>query len=525
MMGFSGLCIGEVIDNDDPTPEDIGRFIPQSKLQTWWAYMQRRYPQIFPASDPCPDRQWPKDTKIRTYFDGDRSKEMNAIILGSKMKVEQYSPTGEEYPMYVVRCPPGSSELSYIHLTEAHEEDGWEVVEEGPTRRGNTSLPSPEVIKIIALEYNYEERRDEASSTLFFKDTSTTHNPTLINVFYTTGGIMTKLSHPRSGYNQLWRTNAFDSVASLAAIFENPRVHTGKGYRNAGNAVRGCVNCGEEKKRCEFSNNQWRKGQGESKCTSCVQSQRQGRNPILSSLRGEPNEIEWESIIDSIICDAEGCCNTSPAFRCEKCCMVYYCSEACRRRHQREHSQECMDVNVMRSRCQMSGSDPNLRSGLCNASPSTLSQMRGRAMATQLSGNRSVDSLLLQAEYIHQADKNWEEALELYHSIMMASYEMEDHRDMATPSQWRQIYMGFSRCCFALAMYDKCISAGSAAVEMNRHFPQVHRFVALAHDKKGDDAEARKMMKHAVLYEAPWCDETAKVNKNLLAVSTSIDSI
>ena len=511
-MGFSGLCMGFEVDNDDPTPDDIGRFIPQPELQAWWAYMQRRYPHVFPASDPCPSRQWPKDTKIRNYFDGDRSKEMNAIILGSKMTAEPYSPSGEEYPAYVVRCPPSSSDLSYIHLTDVHEEDGWKVVQEEPARQGNTSLPSPDVIKIIALEYSYEERRDEASSTLFFKDTSTTHNPTLINVFYTTGGVMTKLRHPSSGYNQLWRRNAYDSVASLAAIFENPRVHTGKGYRNAGNAVRGCVKCGEEKKRADFSNNQWRKGQGESKCTSCVQSQRQGRNNDVDA----SNEIRWESIIDSITCDAEGCLNTSPAYRCQSCCMVYYCSDACRRSHQREHSQECVGIDVMRLRTQMSGSDVNLRSGLCNAKPSTLSQLRGQAMATQLSGNRSVDSLLLQAEYIHQADENWEQALHLYHNIMMEFYGEDEHSDMATPSQWRQMFMGLSRCSFELGMYDKCISAGSGAVEMNRHFPQVHRYIALAHAAKGDHDEALKTMKQAILYEAPWCDETAQLNKDLL---------
>ncbi len=137
-MGFSGFGMGGFeMDNDDPTPEDIGIFIPQEELQAWWADMQRKYPQIFPASDPCPDRQWPKDTKVRNYFDGDRSKEMNAIILGSTMTKEPLSPSGEVYPKYVVRFPPNSSELSYIHLTEAHEEDGWEVVEEGPTNYDN----------------------------------------------------------------------------------------------------------------------------------------------------------------------------------------------------------------------------------------------------------------------------------------------------------------------------------------------------------------------------------------------------
>jgi hypothetical protein len=129
MMGFSGLMMGGLVEDDDPTPADIGRFIPQSELQAWWTLMQQRYPQIFPASDPCPSRQWPQGTRIRTYFDGDRGREMNAIILGSKMTVEPLS-HGDTYPKYVVRCPPSSSELSYIHLTEAHEEDGWQVVQE-----------------------------------------------------------------------------------------------------------------------------------------------------------------------------------------------------------------------------------------------------------------------------------------------------------------------------------------------------------------------------------------------------------
>ena len=44
---------------------------------------------------------------------------------------------------------------------------------------------------------------------------------------------MTKLAHPKSGYNELWRSSAYDSEQSLKAIFRNPRSHTGKGYRSA----------------------------------------------------------------------------------------------------------------------------------------------------------------------------------------------------------------------------------------------------------------------------------------------------
>lgn len=392
--------------------------------------------------------------------------------------------------------------------------------DDDPTDDGQ-HLPSPEIIKSIAAAYGYEERRVEASSTLFFKDTSTNHNPTLINVFYTTGGVMTKVSHPTSGYNQLWRANAYNSVTLLTIIFENPRVHTGKGYRNACKAIRGCVNCGLEKKRGEFSSNQWRKGVEQSKCTSCIQKQQSeregGGGGAAVGMQSASNEIAWQSIIDCITCDTEGCNNPSPAIRCKSCQKFYYCSEMCQRRHyQREHSQECISVAEMRYQYQAHPSDTNIHSGLCNAKPNTLAVMRGSAMASQLVCKRTVDDLLKQAEYIHQADTNWAEALHIYQGILMASYDFEDHRDMASAPQWRQVWMGMSRCFFELGDYDRCIGAGQVAIEMNRHFPQIHRYVALAEMAKGDHAEALKTMKHAVLYEAPWCDETIQSNKDFL---------
>ena len=57
------------------------------------------------------------------------------------------------------------------------------------------TLPSPAVIKALAARHGFVERREEASSTLFFKSDNLpqSQHPTLINVFYTTGGIMTKL--------------------------------------------------------------------------------------------------------------------------------------------------------------------------------------------------------------------------------------------------------------------------------------------------------------------------------------------
>lgn len=101
---------------------------------------------------------------------------------------------------------------------------------------------------------------------------------------------MTKFPHPTQGYNELWRTDAYDSLEMLAELLENPRTHTGKGYRQAKNAVRGCASCGLQKKRGCYSDNQWKFGPGKAVCSDCAVSgkintsneQEQSNNPIIN---------------------------------------------------------------------------------------------------------------------------------------------------------------------------------------------------------------------------------------------------
>lgn len=133
-------------------------------------------------------------------------------------------------------------------------------------------FPTVMEIKALAEDYGYNERREEVSCTLFFKETNPENPncPSLINIFYTTRGIMTHLAHPTQGYNSLWRSSAYDSLETLAMLFENPRAHTGKGYRQAKEAVRGCAKCGLQKKRMEYSANQWKAGPGKAACSECV---------------------------------------------------------------------------------------------------------------------------------------------------------------------------------------------------------------------------------------------------------------
>ena len=127
-------------------------------------------------------------------------------------------------------------------------------------------------------------------------------------------------------------------------------------------------------------------------------------------------------------------------------------------------------------------------------------------MATRASGKRTFDALLNQAEFIHQEDGNWEIAIEIYKDLVMRDPES------STPPQQRRMWMGFSRCFYELGEYNKAIHAGTAAIEMNRFFPQVYKYVALAQKASGDHQAAKATLSKAILYEAPWDDENRNLN-------------
>mmetsp|Transcript_33996 Transcript_33996/g.39401 ORF Transcript_33996/g.39401 Transcript_33996/m.39401 type:complete len:202 (-) Transcript_33996:137-742(-) len=183
---------------------------------------------------------------------------------------------------------------------------------------------------------------------------------------------------------------------------------------------------------------------------------------------------------------------------------VSRCTATCQRHHQLAHSPDCMDVNLMRERFKKYPQEDAQRG-----------PKRRMAMATQLTGKRTFNALLNQAEYIHQADGEWEMAMALYKELLMREQES------GTPPQWRQVWIGFSRCFYEIGEYDKDLASGTAALEMNRHFPQAHKYVALAQNAIGDHALATKTMKNAVQYEAPWNDKNSEINKDLLREITT----
>ena len=261
---------------------------------------------------------------------------------------------------------------------------------------------------------------------------------------------------------------------------------------------RSCAECGLQKERSEYSNNQWRKGTNSSKCKICVEAKQYECQFVDAHSESKESATRWINLVGAITCDADGCSNI-PEIRCSRCEMAYYCSVRCKRRHLDEHLDDlCRDVNEMR--------ETNAR---FKSRESDDASMRGWAHATQLSGSRTFEALLAQAEYIHQADQDWDAALGLYNQLM------KREQSVGSPPEWRRLYMGISRCFYEKGIYDGAIQYGTFALEMNRMFPQIHKYIALSQRDSGDLAAAIRTMKEAVLYEAPYDDENKQFNVDL----------
>jgi len=183
----------------------------------------------------------------------------------------------------------------------------------------NDNGPSPEEIVALAKDCGYSEYRASVSATLYFLQDARQNEDDLllsrprvkIHVYFTTRSLMTMLGHPVAGTNRLWRSNAYRDLEDLRGLFERPREHTGKGYRDAKNAVRGCTGCGELKKRTEFSKNQWIKGPDENRCKNCVEQGKTGdntnnnatANDLADSLRNSLTLRTGLAVVDVAVVD------------------------------------------------------------------------------------------------------------------------------------------------------------------------------------------------------------------------------
>jgi hypothetical protein len=88
------------------------------------------------------------------------------------------------------------------------------------------------IIRELALQAGYAEIcLQEANKMISFKK-----DGNRINIYYSTMTVATCLKHPVQGKTQLFRRNVGQKL--LTEIFNNPRLHTGRGYqRKMTNAI------------------------------------------------------------------------------------------------------------------------------------------------------------------------------------------------------------------------------------------------------------------------------------------------
>ena len=78
------------------------------------------------------------------------------------------------------------------------------------------------------------------------------------------------------------------------------------------------------------------------------------------------------------------------------------------------------------------------------------------------------------------------------------------------------VVIGLARTKYELGKYDEAIEIGSVGIKGSRHWPGVHKYVALSHKAIGNIDEAKKIMSRAILYEEHWDKDNMQKNKELL---------
>ena len=113
-----------------------------------------------------------------------------------------------------------------------------------------------------------------------------------------------------------------------------------------------------------------------------------------------------------------------------------------------------------------------------------------------------------------QDTADWEAAMELYMSIVR---DMGDDHTYGGPKLQLKLWMGMTRVFFETGEYERAICGpGSMGIAMNRHYPGVHKYVALSEKASGDLTAAIRTASRAVLYEAPWDPDNKAENHALL---------
>lgn len=132
-------------------------------------------------------------------------------------------------------------------------------------------------------------------------------------------------------------------------------------------------------------------------------------------------------------------------------------------------------------------------------------ELQSKGFGKRMAGSRTsrhTEIHLMKAEG-YEGLERWEDAKEVYVCLL----QLPDFYEKTSPPGQRAVFMGFARCAYHIGLYDNSIAASQAALEMNKHFPNVHKYLALAQKAQGDLQTAVDTMNRAALYETPWDDD------------------
>lgn len=89
-------------------------------------------------------------------------------------------------------------------------------------------------VQCIAREYGYTQcQHERREGVLDFRRADADGDSEIVRVWYRTGTVGTYIKHPTQQRTQLFRRDN-TQISQLRAIFNNPRVHTGRGYHRRG---------------------------------------------------------------------------------------------------------------------------------------------------------------------------------------------------------------------------------------------------------------------------------------------------
>ena len=102
----------------------------------------------------------------------------------------------------------------------------------------------------------------------------------------------------------------------------------------------------------------------------------------------------------------------------------------------------------------------------------------------------------------------WEDAEKIYKILHNSFLQRGEHHAL--------VLIGLAQTKYEQGKYDEAIEIGNVAIEEDRQFAGVHKYVALSLKAKGDIDEAKRTISRAILYEEHWDKDNLQKNKELL---------